>query len=86
MSDRYRFNNFLRLAISITTMGEMKIQERVTELLRCGTPTVDRSQALLDFNHWEITKTGEKIGHCLEDIHKAVVCKPEYIGSNTVDG
>ena len=86
MSKYYQFKNGIWLAISNTMMGEIKIQERVTELLLCDIPTVDRSQALLDFNHWEITKTGEKIGHCLEDIHKAVVCKPEYIGSNTVDG
>ena len=64
----------------------MKIQERVTELLRCGTPTVDRSQALLDFKHWEIPNTGENIFHWMEDIHKAVDCKTEYIGSHNVDG
>ena len=55
-------------------MVEIKIQE-----------TVDRSQSLIDFKHWDIPKTGKNIGHWLEKIHKAVGCKPEYIGSHTVD-
>ena len=64
----------------------MKIQDRVTELLRYANPTVNRSQALLDFRHLEITKTGGNIGHWLEDIHKDVGCKPEYSGSHSADG
>ena len=63
----------------------MKSQEMVTYLLLCATTTVDSSQALLDFKHWEIPKTGENIGHWMENIHKYVGCKPEYIGSHTVD-
>ena len=57
-------------------MGEIKIQERVTELLCFATPTVDRSQTSLYFKHWKILKRGENIFHCLEDIHKAAGCKP----------
>ena len=64
----------------------MKSKENVTELIRCATPKVDSSQDLLDFKHWEIPKISENTDHWLEDIHKAVGCKPEYIGSHTVDG
>ena len=67
-------------------MGEMKIQERVTELLLCDIPTVDRSQALPNLKSWYITKTGDNIDQWLEEIHKVVGCKPEYIGSHIVDG
>ena len=57
-------------------MVDMKRQERVKYLLRYATITVDRSQDLLEFKHWEITKTGKNIGHWLEDIHKDVGYKP----------
>ena len=63
----------------------MRIQERITELFHCTNPTVNRSRALIYFKHRDITKTCKNIGHCLEDIHKALVCKPEYIGFHTVD-
>ena len=67
-------------------MVNMKSQERVTELLICATPTVDRSQALLDFKPWYIPKIGKIIGHWMEDIHKAGSCKSEYIFSLTAEG
>ena len=67
-------------------MGDMKRQERTIELLRCATTTVNKSQALTEFKNWDITKTGENIGHWLEDIHKGVGCKPEYISSQNFDG
>ena len=59
MSNNYQFNNGLWLSISNTTTGYMKIQERITELLRYANPTVDRSKALINFKHWENPKTDE---------------------------
>ena len=42
----YQFMNILWLYIYNTTMGYIKSQNRVKKLLRCDTPTVDRTQTL----------------------------------------
>ena len=66
-------------------MVEMKIQEGLTELLWCATTTVYRSQALFDLKLWKNPKTGKNIDHWLDNIHKFVGFKPEFIISHTVD-
>ena len=82
MTNGYQFKNGLFLAVSQTTLpnaiAELGVQDTVPVLHRC--------QALLDFCSWMQVKSGELIGYWLEDCHKAVGCKPNYIASHIVDG
>ena len=54
--------------------------------LKSEKPTLHRCQALLDFCSWTQPKTGDLIGSWLEECHRAVGCRPNYITSHIVDG
>ncbi len=81
MTNGYKFNDGLFVAVSNTTLKSVD-----TKILRSKKPYLHRCQALLDFCSWLQPKTGELIGSWLEECHKAVGCKPDYIGSHIVDG
>ena len=56
------------------------------DALQSPKPTLARCQALLDFVHFEKYHTGENVGNWLHEIHKGFGCKPDFIGSQVVDG
>lgn len=81
ITNGYKFNNGPFLAISNTTFDSMD-----SSVLQTQKPILHWCQALLDFCSWLKPKTGELIGSWLEECHKAVGCKPDYIASHIVDG
>jgi hypothetical protein len=82
MANGYQFKNGLFLAIPQTSLPSVLAEG----LLKVEKPTLHRCQALLDFCMWTQPKTGELIGSWLEEYHKAIGCKPNYISSHVVDG
>lgn len=85
MTNHYHFHNGLCLAVSNTTLESMK-RDKCMELIKVSSPSILRLQMLLDFLCYTLQKTGLNIGNWLLDCHNAINCKPEYIGSHTVDG
>lgn len=85
MTNHYRFCNGLTLAVSQTTFEAM-MRDKCIQLISIMTPIILRLQMLLDFLCFVYEKTGYNIGIWLEENHRAIGIKPDYIGSHTVDG
>ena len=54
--------------------------------LQTKNPDLHRCQCLLEFSHFDKPKSGENIGMKLDEVHCAVGCNADFIGSHTVDG
>lgn len=80
MTNGYNFKNGLFLAVSRTMMPS------AGGLLKSEEANIHHCQVLLDFCCWTEAKTGNNIGSWLEQCHKDVGCKPNYITSHIVDG
>lgn len=81
----YHFRNGTCLVVSDVTMKSISAKEKTTDILLNGTPTLKRTQLLLNFEHFDKPKTGENIGAWLDDNHRGVGCRPDYINSHIVD-
>ena len=86
MTEHYDFKNGLCLAVSNTTKQKMIKDGTFADLVANSTSFMDRAQLLFDFSHFLEAKTGENVGHWLDNNHALLGCKPEYLGSHTVDG
>ena len=86
MTDGYKLNNGMFLAISKTTMKILAKRGAVDTLLQSNKAALHRCQCLLDFSCFDKPKSGENIGEKLDEVHRAVGCYADYIGSHTVDG
>ena len=85
MTNHYEFHNGLSLAVSNTTLDAMQ-KDMCSHLIKNMLPKTLCLQMLLDFLCYNLRKTGHNIGVWLESCHRGIGCKPDYIGSHTVDG
>ena len=85
MTNHYEFHNGLSMAVSNMTLDAMH-KDMCSDLIKNMSPKMLRLQMILDFLCYTLKKTGHNIGVWLESCHHGIGCKPDYIGSHTVDG
>lgn len=85
ITNHYKFNNGLELAISDTTLKEMMKNGEADLLLRSTTPVLGRTTFLGNFQRVEGIKSAEKLAEFCMDAHTRVGWQMSDMISHTVD-
>ena len=86
ISPGYFLVNGAFLVMSSLTLTKLRGNRATSSLLAPQDPKPHRLQALIDFQHWTMEKSVNRIGTWLHVIHELAGIKAAYIGSHTVDG
>jgi hypothetical protein len=86
ITNGYQMKNGMLLAMSQTTIPQVNSLSVISGDSAAESCVHHRCQALLDFCTCNKLKMGHLIGCWLEECHRAVRCKPNYISSHIVDG